>query len=120
MLWILNRICSWECRKHCGKRRKFLFLHCFQKSFLLGVVKSRNCVVKLKRKNVSIFNYVYRSSVTRMSVEQKHNMMKTDQDRLPVEGKMPPTKEEEQTKINSSSCSEEETSESDTGLLSLL
>ena len=47
--------------------------------------------------------------MTRMSVEQKHNVMKaSDEERL-IDAKMAPTKEEEPVKTSSSSCSEDET-----------
>ncbi|XP_053397552.1 protein phosphatase 1 regulatory subunit 12A-like isoform X8 [Mercenaria mercenaria] len=56
-----------------------------------------------------------RSSVTRMSVEQKHNVMKNvdGQERATLDV-IPPATEEEKAKSSSSSCSEEEESESST------
>ena len=59
--------------------------------------------------------YVYRSSVTRMSVEQKHNVMKiVEPERITLDPKIV-EKEEEKIKSSSSSASDEETSESETG-----
>ena len=62
----------------------------------------------------------YRSSVTRMSVEQKHNVMKSvdGQERGTLDV-IPP--EEEKAKSSSSSCSEEDetsSTESETGMTS--
>lgn len=69
-----------------------------------------------------LFNFT-RSSVTRMSVEQKHNVMKNvdGQERATLDAKIPSTKEEEKAKSSSSSsCSEDEeeveSSESETGM----
>jgi len=56
--------------------------------------------------------------VTRMSIEQKHNVMKNvDQEKATlVEPKIPPMQEEDKTQSSSSTCSEDEqTSDSETG-----
>ena len=62
-----------------------------------------------------IMFYFNRSSVTRMSVEQKHNVMKiVEPERITLDPKIV-EKEEEKIKSSSSSASDEETSESETG-----
>ena len=62
--------------------------------------------------------------MTRMSVEQKHNVMKIIEpevpERITLDPKIIQEKEEEKLKSSSSSASEEETSESETGSFSLM
>ncbi|KAL4232952.1 hypothetical protein ACF0H5_007640 [Mactra antiquata] len=87
---------------------------------LLEELKLKQASLKDQQKDLQIIQTRVpssrrRSSVTRMSVEQKHNVMKNvdGQERATLDSKIPPTKEEEK-KSSSSSCSEDETSETET------